>query len=92
MTEPACKLQQLDRDGRLAKIPLLSPIELEVLRQLRMTTWDGNLVSKTGRDSLVRRGLAIRFNGWQVVSAMGLTILETLGMLDDREIITRIKR
>lgn len=69
------------RDRRLRQCPLLTPAELEVLRQLRKATWDGNLVSKTARSSLIQRGFAVKWNGWQVISAEGLAILETLGEL-----------
>jgi hypothetical protein len=69
------------RDRRLSQMPLLSPVELEQLRQLRTATWDGNLVSKQARSSLFRKGLATSFNGWQVITQEGLAILDTLGEL-----------
>lgn len=76
--------------------PLVDAVELEVLCQCRMATWDGNVVSKTARDSLYKRGFIERFNGWQVVTLEGLAILETLGKLDDRDKIdayaSRVKR
>lgn len=36
-----------------------------------MTIWDGNVVSKSARDSIVRKGLACRWNGWQVITREG---------------------
>ncbi len=69
------------RDRRLRQCPLLTGTELEALRQLRTATWDGNLISKTARSELVHRGFAVKWNGWQVISAEGLAILETLGEL-----------
>lgn len=69
------------RDRRLLQMPILSPAEEEVLSQLRTATWDGNVASKTARDTLNSRGLIVRFNGWQIVSKEGLAVLETLGKL-----------
>lgn len=69
------------RDRRLLTAPLIDAAEREVLRQLREVTCDGNLASKSGRDSLIKRGLAVRCNGWQIASREGLALLETLGEL-----------
>lgn len=85
------------RDRRLRECPLVSPAELEVLRQCRMTIHDGNVVSKAARDILNRKGLITRWNGWQVVTQEGIAVLDTLGeMRDDRwpvnEVIKRRKR
>ena len=71
------------RDRRLRECPILTPVELEALRQLRMTVWDGNLISKSARDSLVDRGFAVRCNGWQVITREGMAILDTLGEMRD---------
>lgn len=71
------------RSRRLLECPVLSGAELEVLRQLRMTVWDGNVVSKSARDSLVSKGLAVRCNGWQVITREGMAILDTLGEMRD---------
>jgi hypothetical protein len=35
-------------------------------------TWDGNVPSKSGRDELVRMGLAARGNGWQWLTPAGI--------------------
>lgn len=35
-------------------------------------TWDGNVPSKSGRDDLVRMGLAARGNGWQWLTPAGI--------------------
>ena len=56
---------------------------LEALKQLRSTVWDGNLISKTARDSLDRKGLIVRWNGWQVISQEGMAVLDALGMMND---------
>jgi hypothetical protein len=73
------------RDRRLRECPVLSPPELEVLRQCRMTIWDGNVVSKHARNLLNQKGLIVRWNGWQVITQEGMAVLDTLGeMRDDR--------
>jgi hypothetical protein len=72
---------QEKRDRCLLQMPQLSPIELEVLRQLLITTWDGYIKSKSARDSLYHKGLIVRWNGWQVISREGLAIIDTLGEL-----------
>ena len=69
------------RDRRMAQMPIITPVELEALRQLRTATWDGNLISKSARSSLCRKGLATAFNGWQVITQEGLAVLDTLGEL-----------
>jgi hypothetical protein len=81
------KNESLDecRDRRLRTCPMLTAPELEVLRQCRMTIWDGNVVSKRARDSLNGKGLITRWNGWQVITREGMALLDTLGeMRDDR--------
>ena len=55
--------------------------ELEQLEQLKTVTWDGNLISKTARDALVKKGLAVRENGWQVITPLGIQKLLELGLL-----------
>ena len=72
-------------DRRLMSAPILTPAELEQLHQLRTITWDGNVISKAARTSLHKKGLVVRFNGWQVVSEEGMAVLSVLGKLNDRE-------
>lgn len=71
------------RDRRLRQCPVLDGPELEVLRQCRRTVWDGNVVSKYARDRLVKKGLATRWNGWQVITQEGMAVLDTLGEMRD---------
>lgn len=59
----------------------LSGAEKDVLLQLRATKWDGYLASKAGRDGLISRGLATKYEGYQVVSYAGLALLEQMGYL-----------
>ena len=79
-------------DRRLRQMPVLSPAECEVLRQCMHPVWDGNVASKSARDSLFRKGIIVRFNGWQIVSEQGLAMLRILGYLDDRDIWVRQRR
>jgi hypothetical protein len=56
----------------------LSGAEKDVLIQLTIVTWDGNLASKQGRSDLVVRGLATKYEGYQVISHWGLILLTIL--------------
>lgn len=60
----------------------LSGAEKDVLLQLTKVTWDGNLASKVGRYSLVSKGLAIQYEGFQIISNHGLILLQALGRLE----------
>lgn len=60
----------------------LSGAEKDVLLQLTKVTWDGNLASKVGRCYLVVKGLAIQYEGFQVISNHGLILLQALGKLE----------
>lgn len=68
---------------RLAECPRLTATQLECLYQLRMTVWDGYLISKATRDELVRMGLAARLNGWQFITREGMAVLDVYGLLKD---------
>ncbi|HEY1645291.1 MAG TPA: hypothetical protein VGF75_02800, partial [Candidatus Saccharimonadales bacterium] len=52
--------------------------EKDVLVQLTTVTWDGNLASKQGRSDLITRGLACKYEGYQVISNWGMILLEIL--------------
>lgn len=53
---------------------VLSGAAVDVLGQLFVNgpTWDGNLISKSGRDELVRLEMAHRWDGWQTLTQDGL--------------------
>lgn len=53
---------------------------IEQLKQLMNCTWDGNLISKTERDELVKLGLVQRFKGWNWITEKGLDVLLSLGI------------
>lgn len=48
----------------------------DVLEQLWLKgpTWDGNIVSKMGRNELVTRGWALHMNGHAFLTAEGVTL------------------
>jgi hypothetical protein len=55
---------------------------IEQLQLLCMLTWDGNLISKSYRDDLVKAGLAQRFEGgFNLITAKGVQYLFDLGLL-----------
>lgn len=46
------------------------------IMQLLRITWDGDLVSKSDRDELVRRGLAVKTNGgYNILTKEGIEYL-----------------
>lgn len=53
--------------------PPLDPGELAVLLQLDHTrpTWDGDIIGKQPRASLIRRGLAFRSHGYTTLTSAG---------------------
>lgn len=54
----------------------LSPAAVDVLGQLFVSgpTWDGNIVSKSGRCELVRAGLAEHAFGWAFLTHEGVRV------------------
>jgi len=55
---------------------------IEQLQCLCMLTWDGNLISKSHRDELVKAGLAQRFEGgYNLITAKGVQYLYDLRLL-----------
>ena len=81
--QPAVELYEAREAERKKLCPRLSAVELEALWQLRVTVWDGYLISKTTRDRLVELGLADRCAGWQVITREGLAVLDVYGLLGD---------
>lgn len=55
---------------------------IEQLKQLTSCTWDGNLISKSERDELVKTGLAQRGYGWNWITEKGVEYLVNLGILN----------
>lgn len=55
---------------------------IDQLQQLaKGPVWDGNLISKTDRDELVRAGYASRINGWNIITDNGVIVCCNLGLL-----------
>lgn len=54
----------------------LSSAAIDVINQLFVAgpVWDGNVVSKVGRDNLVKYGLAFHENGWCSLTAEGVRV------------------
>lgn len=52
------------------------------LQQLTNLTWDGDLISKSERDKLLKAGLIIKRNGWQVISEKGIDYLSNGGFIN----------
>lgn len=54
---------------------------IEQLQQLCTVTWDGNLISKSLRDELVKVGYVDRVNGFNFISSNGIIALSNLKLL-----------
>lgn len=63
----------------------LSLLAVAALRQMFFDgpTWDGDQVTKSGRDELIKRGLCFRTRGWASLTEAGVELAATSGM--DRE-------
>lgn len=44
--------------------------------------WDGNLISKSDRDSLHKAGYIARAHGWNFISEAGIEVAHNLGLLN----------
>ena len=64
--------------NELSNQPLVSQ-----LQQLTSLTWDGDLIGKIERNTLVERGLAQKMNnGWNIITPMGVEYLQGLGFIN----------
>lgn len=61
----------------------------QLLDIFRGSVWDGNLMSKTHRDELLKAGLVQKANGWNIITPKGVTYLSELGLLVGMESKTR---
>jgi hypothetical protein len=57
----------------------------DVLLQLRQVRWDGFINSKHGRDTLIDKGLATRYEGFTMLTVKGLILLAQAGRLHSLE-------
>ena len=73
------KLDQVESKNRAAIVAFPDAGERDVLRQLaRMPRWDGFVSSKGARDSLVMKGLAARWNGYNFLTRDGFAAVDAL--------------
>lgn len=79
------------KDRRVLQCPhTLDGAEVAALKQLVVTTWDGDLVSKSARTSLLKKGLVTQWNGYQVITREGLATLQV--MMGNLEWIEKLRR
>lgn len=67
-------------EGGMKRTP---PKYLEALMQLlNGPVWDGNVISKSYRDQLVKNGLAIHCYGYAIITPTGLKLLLDIGAIE----------
>jgi hypothetical protein len=71
----------VDKFERIGLLPMLDEGELQQLAQLQRATLDCYLFSAFNRGLLVQKGLATRYDGWNIATRLGLAVLDTLGLL-----------
>lgn len=54
---------------------------LDQLAQLVRITWDGDLISKSERDHLVKEGFAAMSNGFNIITPLGIEYLHNSKIL-----------
>ena len=75
----ADELSRYEREDRPAVVAFMDSAERDVLRQLAAKPrWDGYVSSKTARDSLCRKGLACRWNGYNFLTRDGFAVVDAL--------------
>ena len=57
------------------------PVPTEQLLQLLRIVWDGDLISKTDRDTLVKMGFVERSCGFQIITGEGIRYLNANGLI-----------
>ena len=58
-----------------------NPVPTEQLLQLLRIVWDGDLISKSDRDTLVKMGYVERVNGFQIITGEGIRYLVANGFI-----------
>lgn len=57
------------------------PPRIEQLKQIaKSPVWDGNLISKTCRDELVKAGYVERVGGYNIMTVSGIIVCQNLGI------------
>ena len=80
------------RDRRFLTAPILDGAEMDTLMACRKITADGDVPSKEGRDSLYKKELIVRWNGFQVITREGMALLEVMGKLQEMDRMKLVKR
>lgn len=66
-------------ENRAAIVAFPDAGERDVLRQLAAVhRWDGNISSKSGRDSLCNKGLVERWNGYNFLTRDGFAVVDAI--------------
>lgn len=53
----------------------------QLIQIFEHSTWDGNLISKSSRDELVKSGLVAKAkDGWNIITKKGIEYLVNLGI------------
>ena len=58
-----------------------TPVPTEQLLQLLRIVWDGDLISKSDRDILVKMGFVERSCGFQIITGAGIRYLNDNGLI-----------
>ena len=58
-----------------------TPVPTEQLLQLLRIVWDGDLISKSDRDILVKMGFVERKCGFQIITGAGIRYLNDNGLI-----------
>lgn len=58
-----------------------TPVPTEQLLQLLRIVWDGDLISKSDRDILVKMGFVERNCGFQIITGAGIRYLNDNGLI-----------
>ena len=83
MSEPMRDLTawQADQAAAQDKACYQTPELHQLCQLIHGPVWDGNLMSKSARDDLVKSGLVLRVAGWNVLSVEGVKTLYNIGFL-----------
>lgn len=77
------RLSEAAPEDRAAVLVLPNSAERDVLKQLAQSPrWDGDLNSKFGRDLLVEKEMASRWNGINFLTQYGYVVADVLYKLD----------
>ena len=58
-----------------------NPVPTEQLIQLLRIVWDGDLISRSDRDVLIKMGYAVHQSGFQIITTKGIRYLVANGFI-----------